>query len=157
MLAHLLPSQPYICQLPTAPLSKEAAAGQGRHKVLFVHAVPPLAAANLGHHWSKLWWRFSGFHLSLISGIFPYFQHLPLLSVITVSFWDLSFLFPWLSGHPSSCFQIKWSRCSRTPCYQPCSRWFSFLYLCHWRIEDMQLFINLVIIKKLQVACTSCI
>lgn len=71
----------------------------------------------------KIWWKFSGLHVYLISGIFPYFQHLPLLSVVTVSFWDLSFPFLWLSGYPSSCFQIKWSRCSSTACYhQPCSR-----------------------------------
>lgn len=117
-------------------LRKEAAAGQGRlgtKSCLFMlrhHLqLPTLAITDQNA------WRFSGLHLSLISGIFPSFEHLtfiqrfhpspsspPFFLTLLFHFGDLALPSAWLSGHPSSCFQIKQSRCSSTTCYQPCSR-----------------------------------
>lgn len=75
-----------ICSLPSLTfasfplllLSKEVVAGQGRLSTkssLFMLChhlqLPTLGVIDQNA------WRFSGLHLSLISGDFPYFQHLP--------------------------------------------------------------------------------
>lgn len=168
-LAHLLPSQPYIWQLPAAPLSKEAAAGQGRlgtKSCLFVLChhlqLPTLGTTDQNPR------RFSGLHLSLISGIFPYFQHFPSMHGFHLhpssppSFWQYcfflrTFLFLLLgfldsqarvselnspgaaARHVISLVAGDSISCiSVTGGLRTCSFWFGYY-------------------KKLQLACTSCI